>query len=91
MISSGQNSSLQNESFEVKRAHVEAFINGSKGGTIESLKMLDLYQKATWNEFEIKSHSNEMIDVLIKSFHQNEYPGIVEDLKRNIYKTDENA
>jgi hypothetical protein len=43
MISSGQNSSLQNESFEVKRAHVEAFINGSKGGTIESLKMLEIY------------------------------------------------
>jgi hypothetical protein len=30
-----------------------------------------------------------MIDVLIKSFNQDEYPEIVEDLKKNIYKTDE--
>lgn len=81
MISSGQNSSLQNQSFEVKRAHVEAFIHGSKGGTIESLKMLDIYQTKTWNEDEIKLHSNKMIGVLIESFPEGEYSEIVDILK----------
>ena len=91
MISSGQNSSLQNESFEVKRAHVESFINGSKGGTIESLKMLEIYGTSTWNEEVIKLHSDKMINVIIKSFNEDEYPEIVENLKKNIYKTDNNA
>ncbi len=79
MISSGQNSSLQNESFEVKRAHVEAFINGSKNGTIESLKMLKIYKFDTWTEKNLKEHSTEMIKILIDSF-----PSDFTELKENL-------
>ncbi|HPQ35794.1 MAG TPA: DUF262 domain-containing HNH endonuclease family protein [Tenuifilaceae bacterium] len=68
MISSGQNSSLQNESFEVKRAHVESYINGSKIGTIESLKMLKIYEFENWNADTVNEHSDTMIKVLINSF-----------------------
>lgn len=73
MISAGQNSSLQNASYEVKKAHVESFVNESVGGSIESLKMLKLYQKGSWNNLSLKEHHNEMIDVLIESF------GTIED------------
>jgi hypothetical protein len=64
MISAGQNSSLQNESFEVKRAYVNSFISGSKGGSIESLKMLKIYDFAEWNDDSVKEHQDEMIAVL---------------------------
>jgi len=64
MISSGQNSSLQNESFEVKRAYIESFINETKGGSIESLKMLKIYDFPQWNEDSIVNHEGEMIAIL---------------------------
>ncbi len=64
MISAGQNSSLQNESFEVKRAYVESFISGTKGGSIESLKMLKIYDFLDWNEESIILHEEEMIAIL---------------------------
>lgn len=82
MISSGQNSSLQNETFEIKRAHVESFINGSKNGTIESLKMLHIYEAVLWNNAKLKSHSNNMIEVLINSFENEKYPTIINNLRR---------
>jgi len=68
MISAGQNSSLQNESFELKRAHVESLINGSNVGSIESLKLLCVFDSIHWNEDEIINHHNRMINVLIESF-----------------------
>lgn len=71
MISSGQNSSLQNASYEVKRAHIESFINGSVGGSIESLKLLKILEFETWNENNVKQHHNEMVNVLIDSFPEN--------------------
>lgn len=64
MISAGQNSSLQNESFEVKRAYVESFVNGTKGGSIECLKMLKIYDFPQWNEDSIIKHEIEMIAIL---------------------------
>jgi len=67
MISSSQNSSLKNSSFEVKRAHVDSFINGSKNGTIESLKLLQIFSYDVWVD-NVSVHGNEMIDVLIDSF-----------------------
>ena len=66
-----QNSSLQNESFEVKRAHVESFIKQSKNGSIESLKMLKGYKYATWNIENIEEHEKEMINILEYSFPDN--------------------
>ncbi len=44
MISQGLNSALSNESYEVKTAHVQSFTNGSKTGSIESLKLLVVHQ-----------------------------------------------
>lgn len=81
MISSEKNSSLQNKSFEVKRAHVESFINESKNGSIESLKLLKIFDYQTWNEVNVISHGNEMIDILINSFKgTEEYKNIREKL-----------
>jgi hypothetical protein len=77
MISAGQNSSLQNSSFEMKKAYVQAFISKSVGGSIQSLKMLSIYQYDTWNEENIKQHHNKMIDVLIKSFGYSQETGIM--------------
>lgn len=68
MISSGQNSSLQNESFEIKRAHVKSFIDKHKNGSIESLKMLNIYNYDTWNIDKIEEHEEEMITILQGSF-----------------------
>ena len=92
MISSGQNSSLRNESFEVKRAHVESFINESVGGSIESLKMLSLYKYSTWNVENLKEHHNEMISILIDSFESvssenlTDFRQIIESLEENKLK-----
>ncbi len=43
MISSGQNSTLTNSCFEVKRAVMQRYAFGN--GTVESLKMLYVYSK----------------------------------------------
>lgn len=70
MISQSLNSSLSNESFEVKHAHVESFCNGSKTGTIESLKLLliyhDFHQK--WDKTAIKEHGVKAYQMLRASF-----------------------
>lgn len=69
MISQGLNSSLQNESYEVKRAHVEAYCSGSKTGSIESLKLLVVYSKyKEWNKDTIIEHNEEMYQWLIDSY-----------------------
>lgn len=75
MISSGQNSSLQNESYEIKKAHVLSFIRKSKNGTIESLKLLNAFEDehATWDEKRVIDHGNEMIQVLIDSFPTEDF------------------
>ncbi len=70
MISSSQNSSLKNKSFEMKKAHVEAFINESKTGSIESLKLLKIYEYENWNEEAINKHGKEMIELLQKSLKE---------------------
>lgn len=72
MISSGQNSSLKNKSFEIKKAHVDSFFNKSVIGSIESLKLLKILHCHTWNEKLLKEHHNEMINILIESFKNNE-------------------
>jgi hypothetical protein len=86
MISSGQNSSLQNESFEVKRAYVESFINQSVGGSIQSLKMLKIYDYEKWDRDNIIAHHNEMVNILIKSFSndENKYNKIIEELTKTL-------
>lgn len=66
MISAGLNSSLSNESYEVKRAHVEAYCNGSKTGSIESLKLLRLYMDYPngWTKEAIQEHGEKMYEIL---------------------------
>lgn len=68
MISSGLNSSLNNESYEIKKAHVEAYCNGSKSGSIESLKLLVAYQnpKEIWDRDTIEKHGRDMYELLKK-------------------------
>lgn len=68
MISSAQNSSLTNSTFEIKRAKVWSHINKELNGTIESLKMLMIYQYEAWNKKNIKNHLEECLNFLKKSF-----------------------
>lgn len=69
MISQGLNSSLSNESYEVKAAHVQSYCNGSKSGSIESLKLLVAYKDYPngWSKDAIKEHGKKMYDWLVKS------------------------
>lgn len=66
MISQGLNSSLQNESYEVKREHVKAYCNDSKSGSIESLKLLVAYKDHPdgWTIETIKEHGEKMYKLL---------------------------
>lgn len=67
MISQGLNSSLKNESYEIKREHVRSYINGSKSGTIESLKLLMIYKNCDkWDKESIIAHGHAMYSLLAK-------------------------
>ena len=69
MISNGLNSALKNQPYEVKKAHVQAYVNGSMTGTIESLSLLlinSLYDK--WDKGRIKEYGQKAYDMLIKSY-----------------------
>ena len=69
MISQGLNSALSNESYEVKKAHVQSYCNGSKGGSIESLKLLIVHQQyEIWDKKTIEKHGHLMYDMLKDSF-----------------------
>lgn len=69
MISQSLNSSLKNESYEVKTAHVKSYCNGSKSGSIESLKLLIVYldYPDKWNREAITNHGKLMYEWLEKS------------------------
>ncbi len=66
MISQGLNASLKNESYEIKKEHVLAYINGSKTGSIESLKLLMIYKdyETKWDKEKIREHGKKMYDLL---------------------------
>ena len=72
MISSSQNSGLQNSTFEMKRSKVIDFIHNNLNGTIESLKMLLIYQYENWTTKEIYKHQEECVKLLKESFEKNE-------------------
>ena len=60
MISQSMNSSLSNESYEVKTAHVQSFCNGASG-SIESLKLLIVHKDyKVWNRDTIRTHGSLM-------------------------------
>lgn len=71
MISQGLNSSLKNESYEVKKAHVQAYCNSSKTGSIESLKLLMLHldYPNAWTQESIKEHGDKMYELLKEACH----------------------
>ena len=65
MISSGQNSSLSNSCFEVKRAVMQRYASGVGNGSVESLKMFYVYSKYdNWSIENIDSHQQFSIDFL---------------------------
>lgn len=72
MISQGLNSALSNESYEVKKAHVQSYYNDSKSGSIESLKLLMIYKDHPygWNKDAIKEHGEKMYKYLQDSYQQ---------------------
>ena len=72
MISQGLNSSLKNESYEVKVAHVKSYCNGSKSGSIESLKLLTVHQfyPDRWDREAIINHGKLMYEWLRKSIEE---------------------
>lgn len=73
MISQGLNSSLSNESYEVKTAHVRSYCNGSKSGSIESLKLLMVYKDYPngWTKEAIEEHGKKMYEMLQSIYTQN--------------------
>lgn len=70
MISQGLNSTLSNESYEVKTAHVQSYYNGSKSGSIESLKLLFVHKDYPdgWTKESIREHGEKMYKYLQYSF-----------------------
>ena len=75
MISSSFNSTQSNDDENVKFARIENQVNGKF--ILESIKLLLMYQKVkeknvNWKMDLAKEHGNEMIDILINSFEDNE-------------------
>ena len=70
MISQGLNSTLSNESYEVKTAHVQSYCNGAKSGSIESLKLLIVHKDYPngWTKESIREHGEKMYKYLQDSF-----------------------
>ena len=69
MISSEQNSALSNSVYQEKKARVESFLEGSRSGSIESLKMLHAFTFNTvWSLEAIREHGKAMFDLLLKSY-----------------------
>lgn len=69
MISNGLNSALKNQPYEVKKAHVQAYVNGSLTGSIESLSLLllnSLYN--SWDKQKINEYGNKIYGLLENSY-----------------------
>lgn len=69
MISSEQNSALSNSIYQEKKARVESFLDSSRSGSIESLKMLHAFTfNKVWNFDAIEEHGRAMFELLLKSY-----------------------
>ena len=72
MISSGQNSTLSNSCFEVKRAVMQRYASGIGNGSVESLKMLYVYSKyENWSPENIRDHQKFSMELLMDSYKQD--------------------
>ena len=70
MISSEQNSALSNSIYQEKKARVESFLDSSRSGSIESLKMLHAFTfNKTWSLEAIKEHGRQMFELLLQSYN----------------------
>lgn len=70
MISSEQNSALSNSIYQEKKARVESFLDSSRSGSIESLKMLHAFTfNKTWSLESIKEHGKQMFELLLQSYN----------------------
>ena len=73
MISGGMNSSLKNQAYEVKKAHVQAYISNSKNGSIESLSLLALNTfYNNWDRNTIAEYGEKAYKWLEESFMTKE-------------------
>lgn len=73
MISGGMNSSLKNRAYEVKKAHVQAYISNSKNGSIESLSLLALNTfYDNWDRNTIAEYGEKAYKWLEESFMTKE-------------------
>lgn len=75
MISGGMNSSLKNQTYEIKKAHVQSYISKSKNGSIESLSLLALntfYNK--WDRKTIAEYGEMAYKWLEESFMTKKIP-----------------
>ena len=73
MISSGQNSSLSNSCFEVKRAVMQRYASGVGNGTVESLKMFYVYSRYDkWSIENIDSHQKFSMDFLELTYENDD-------------------
>ncbi len=71
MISSEQNSALSNSIYQEKRARVESFLDSSRSGSVESLKMLHAFTfNKIWNLDTIKEHGKIMYNLLRSSYDE---------------------
>ena len=69
MISGGLNSSLKNQAYEIKKAHVKAYISNSKNGSIESLSLLALNTfYDNWDRDTIAKYGEKAYKWLEESF-----------------------
>ena len=69
MISSEQNSALSNSIYQEKKARVESFLDSSRSGSIESLKMLHAFTyNKVWNQETIHEHGRAMFNLLLNSY-----------------------
>lgn len=69
MISSEQNSALSNSIYQEKKARVESFLDSSRSGSIESLKMLHAFSfNQIWSREAIQKHGQLMFNLLLESY-----------------------
>ena len=69
MISSEQNSTLSNSIYQEKKARIESFLDGSRSGSLESLKMLHAFTfNKSWSLDAIEKHGETMFNILLNSY-----------------------
>lgn len=75
MISNSLNSALKNQPYEVKKAHVQAYVNGSITGTIESLSLFLINSRYDrWDKERIIEYGRKAYNMLAESYNKSINP-----------------